>query len=490
MLQRLAKFSTVALAILLTLGGSVAWGVFAGWCLLVGQQAAQSDQVYEYLFVTPEGRPLIQRYSGSNFAARQYRDLDGNPVEHSDRTSMLQGAALVAPIKSGLAAALDIGSPRLVAFNDGGDPAVYWYVVDNGDDALFFEGFDSRSKLRVGYIGLGGYTAEPPPRSERFPIDRRLLGVAGIHAAFSSGYLTREQPEHALGYAGPNRISGWMVYVISGNRLLEVNLRERTVRQVLTAEGMTAVAVVERALPEAAARDEGSIPLLGQNLAVRTDEAILIVSPKDGGSRSFPIPSDVRDAQLTVYELDTDRLLALAPRIAGVGIWDYRLCWLGAEGETRRRDVRMQMGSTQELSAATIISLCIPSPLAATTVGGLVMPASLVESGAEPNFRTALFRSLREWWPLLALLYLLSGALAVLVYRRQRQYAFSAPLLWALFVFAGGPLAYVAYLAHRTWPARKPCPNCDQPAPQDRDRCAECAAPFPSPRRKGIEVFA
>ena len=83
-----------------------------------------------------------------------------------------------------------------------------------------------------------------------------------------------------------------------------------------------------------------------------------------------------------------------------------------------------------------------------------------------------------------------AGALAVLTYRRQRQLSLPRPLFWAAFVFLAGPLGYIGYLTHRAWPVRKSCPNCEQPTPQDRDRCTECSAPFPLPKRKGIEVFA
>jgi hypothetical protein len=85
---------------------------------------------------------------------------------------------------------------------------------------------------------------------------------------------------------------------------------------------------------------------------------------------------------------------------------------------------------------------------------------------------------------------LLSVILAVLCWRRNRQYFQPASGLWFVFVLLMGLPGLVGYLFHRRWPVQEACPACGRLVPRDRDACAACGKEFPAPQPKGIEVFA
>jgi len=56
---------------------------------------------------------------------------------------------------------------------------------------------------------------------------------------------------------------------------------------------------------------------------------------------------------------------------------------------------------------------------------------------------------------------------------------------WFLFPF----FAPFVYFGALDWPRLVKCPNCGQRRPLDRDLCPHCAAAFPRPPAKGIELI-
>jgi len=101
-----------------------------------------------------------------------------------------------------------------------------------------------------------------------------------------------------------------------------------------------------------------------------------------------------------------------------------------------------------------------------------------------------LARSWWQFWPATVVIFLLGVILAGLCYRRQQKYGLPWTGAWTVFVLLFGLPGYVGYLAHRSWPARLPCPHCGRPAPRDRPACMGCGRDFPEPALKGTEVFA
>ena len=135
------------------------------------------------------------------------------------------------------------------------------------------------------------------------------------------------------------------------------------------------------------------------------------------------------------------------------------------------------------------IGLTLPEPVALTIAMTAIVPTNYLQSGADAEYASALNRSFANLWPALLVNCLLGLGCAGVCYRRQRTYAASWTWIWMAFVFLGGIPGLLAYLAHRSWPARLVCDSCKVTTPRDREACAACGAPFPEPRMQGIELI-
>ena len=103
---------------------------------------------------------------------------------------------------------------------------------------------------------------------------------------------------------------------------------------------------------------------------------------------------------------------------------------------------------------------------------------------------TTLLRETSKLWTSVAIATAISIILAAMSYRRQRRFGLPWTPLWTVLVLLFGVPAYIGYLAHRTWPARLPCPNCGQPAPRDRPACFLCRLDFPCAGAEGNRDIA
>ncbi|HEX3726036.1 MAG TPA: hypothetical protein VHV08_07320, partial [Pirellulales bacterium] len=83
-----------------------------------------------------------------------------------------------------------------------------------------------------------------------------------------------------------------------------------------------------------------------------------------------------------------------------------------------------------------------------------------------------------------------SALLAVVCYRRHVRYQRHGAMVWAVFVFLGGPAALVGYWLHARWPATERCRQCGATVSRDRERCPLCSSDFSLPARQGTEIFA
>ena len=65
------------------------------------------------------------------------------------------------------------GNARIARFADCRTPANLWYFLHDGarDGRGYFVGYDSKSKLCVGFIGRDGFRPDQPPVEQWFPMD-------------------------------------------------------------------------------------------------------------------------------------------------------------------------------------------------------------------------------------------------------------------------------------------------------------------------------
>ena len=170
---------------------------------------------------------------------------------------------------------------------------------------------------------------------------------------------------------------------------------------------------------------------------------------------------------------------------------DVDVYWIDeAGGADRHENVLLAgMKAVDDESAAWLVALVVPAPLLEAFYY-TTEAAGQVESGDAASMAEALAQSFNRCWPAILTVCALSAILAGVCYRHHRRYADRGGAAWALFVFLMGVPGAIGYWLHRQWPATERCGHCGAIAPRDRDGCLTCAAEFPAPALKGIEVFA
>jgi hypothetical protein len=470
------------------IGFGVVFGAVVGWSLLIGEQLFGAKRGNEYVVVREDGTPLISS-SPSVYGSNILRTLEGVEVADEGPIRQLPGADLASPhAGSRMRYPLDWRS-RICPFVDERRPAGYWYFIHDGqrDGSGYFVGFDSRNKLRIGYIGAQGFRPDEPPPEERFPVSGRSL-AAGATFGDTRHYGARE----------PYYVSGEKsAYMISADRLLEIDFRTRSVSALLEAEGLVSV--------DSLSRPEPPLQLAGDLeqhrrwrtfTAIRTAEQVVLWEQKTRAQHSYQLPSVARDKRLRFYEIREG--LALLDVVSDDERGErHDLLWLDPSGQTLRQE-QVCFETRSIFNDPRAEAWCAAGAVPAPVVAMVAVPFQAMQHSAAGTDPTATFsafladyrRAVAETWlPLVLVLAVAAGA-AGLCYRRQRRYALPGTAVWVIFVLLGGIPALLGYLWHRRWPVLEPCPACGQVVPRDREQCARCGVEFPVPKRHGIEVFA
>jgi hypothetical protein len=274
--------------------------------------------------------------------------------------------------------------------------------------------------------------------------------------------------------------------MISGDRLLEIDLRSRTVATVLKSPDLISLDTLN--LGPAAMTDPRLV-----RLVVRTSQRVLLLDGAGKQVGAYVIPPELRDGKICFYDLHGPTALLNATHTLRDHTRRERLLWIDASGRVVRQTEFTLAGSNRpynDRAEMWQIAAAMPIPVGLAGVATCFEPLGHLEAGAEPNYRSALRRSLAAYWPGLLATGLLSAVLAGLCYRRQRRFAQPWTAVWIAMVFLVGPAGLIGYLFHRRWPALERCPACGRLVPRDREACSSCLAEFPPPTQKGTEVFA
>lgn len=450
-----------------------------------------------------DGTPVVSANKGRYGENSTYRTLEGKPLSISRQEAWLYGAGL-AGLKSGPSYGMpwyngNRWNEGIVGYNDGGQPMTYWYLLHNAEPPRsgYFIGFDSISKQQVGYIGSNGFQTHRPTSQEAFPMRRNHGGREGVVGSYYG--MSNEEPHFPPYSAGPGRLPSWIVYVLTDDGIVEVDLLRRFTRIVLKEAGLISAGHVYRGLPFPITRDSPAyVGQLKEFLAVRTKDHILVLDSSGKLVSSFTIPTEFGDVMFSFHFLsDKSAILQVSAetlrRVMLDKTAENHLLWIDTAGKIVRDKTYSLKGydffGLQHFSPWRV-SYTAPAPLAAAVVSMVLQPWLYVSWGEEPTIPLALGRSLSEFWPALVIVCLFGGVMAWLCYRRQQRYGLPWTKTWVTFVFLTGLPGLVAYYAHRRWPPLEKCPTCNQPAPRDRYACFDCGQEFPAPSPKGIEVFA
>jgi hypothetical protein len=473
---------------LLAVGFGAVFSLFVLWIQLIADQMGRSDDTYRYVVVRVDGVPLVQEYSHH---AYRYLYLDGQKAPGElGNVSMARGGRLAGPeIFDNLQRSW---AGRILILSDQRRPPIYWYLVHDGEQAGrgYLVGFDSEAKFRVGYIGTLGFRSSEPPREEQFPVPRASMQFLASSRPLDPRYLPIVS---VVGNGDETSIFWpWSYYLVSGDRLEAIDLRDRSVRTLLEEPGLLSSTVCTQAVAKLPDKHTKPVEMPQSFLVARAADRVLLLSASGTVRSTSVIPIELRGSTFTYYELADGSGLAVKDRYHLREVV-AELYWFDRQGTISRREEVARGGKIAAITrpglGGWLRAVAFPSPVAAIFAVPGPDATDYLLSGDAGSVGQAVARALAETWPPLLVAGILAAGLAWLTVRRQREYAQGRTVAWAIFVFLFGLPGLVGYLVHRRWPVRAACPACHRLVPRDRSSCAACSAEFPTPQPKGIEVL-
>ncbi|MES1212964.1 MAG: hypothetical protein ABUL64_00115, partial [Singulisphaera sp.] len=236
---RNSRAAALVLATILAGGALIVWAFTAGFAGALALESWYRHNMQESLQITYEGRPVI--------SARTLAKRNADPVYLSLDRKIIPPAELVGPqqrrrVQPG-SDSLYFIRPALLcheretaawselrdvihAYVDGNNPARFWYLVRHGGSAgyAYFEGYDFRSRERIGYLVTGGFRLETPPVDEQFDIGASPLSAVAT---------TRHGGQRGrVPHWGGNQEDARLLAALSGDQLYLIDLLVRSVSQV------------------------------------------------------------------------------------------------------------------------------------------------------------------------------------------------------------------------------------------------------------------
>ena len=258
--------------------------------------------------VRADGTPLIQRY-----VVRTVSKRCDVPCPGWQRSAGPQGECrpacrrFPASASPGLVTFPLDGSARVGRFSDGQTPPNLWYFVHDGarDGRGYFVGYDSQSKLCVGFIGRDGFRPDQPPVEQWFPMDGAKL-ASDTAFSRSSGATGMAIPTSD----GSRSFPRGKCDMISGAQLLEVDLRNGSVTTLMESPDLIAVGMLDDGFDSEGRR--GGVAARHTATGIwrsgRADRVLVFDAPGKQHA-AFLLPEELRDRSIDLYELDAGRAL-------------------------------------------------------------------------------------------------------------------------------------------------------------------------------------
>jgi hypothetical protein len=478
----------LALFLLVSVGAAVLWGGLAAFLTENILGNGLEGRVAEGVSILSDGEPVITssiyRGRGVEFEELPDQALDRRPFVRRNREPVhgvpFHRLWLESPqlhtTRGYVVRVLQVGENRL-AVTDEFDTARWYAVYDGGKEGRgYLVGYDVQSKLPLGYFGRRGFSKAEPDSADQF-----LLGEPNRRTTTIVRSLGKEGPTSAF------------VWLLDGDRLVEVDTLGRTIREIAVLPGALMLAVGRRPMLDAI--DSNDEPDNGETpteriVVVWQDDRFSVVVPRTGDVDSFRLPDEIRDVvSFSIH--------VVGPKTAVIQFnrnpFDYdnvRLLWITANGDvTREETVRLTGYRRQNVRLEAMKATAIvPVPLLIGTLAVLAAPDSPTHQGK--SSAGAVADLLSAAWPPFLVLFLVSAALAWWVWTVHRRDGRPYAGVWAALVFSLGPAAWLAYVTERPRTPAATCPACGKRSPRNLAECASCGEDAFRPRMLGTEVFA
>ncbi len=475
-------------ALALAVGIAIVWGCVVGWSSLVLQR--RSSGSFERVTVTADGTPLITRVYSGTLQRTDHFTLDRKPYATHEPPEI--SGAQVAD-RPAVTATRPREEPVVLDYSDARSRPTAWYFVVFGNPAGqgYFVGYDVLTRDRVGYIGREGFQVDVPKGGQLVAVRRTRTYPASSFIAPADNH---NRGEAALWYSNaatvPGSIPVWICHVVSGDRLLRIDLRKRKVETVLETPGLFSVSVAQRPRRGSAAQGNRQ-PESEDCLVVRSPDTVTVLDWQDRVEKTYRLPAELKNTGFTFYPAANGKAVATFFDRSGQSSYSDNVVEFAATGTVSHSaahvtETRLVRDSPAD---AARMSLAMPEPivpLVVTLVGAL----DFKQDDTSAGYTSAFAELVGFFWPL----YLISGILGLVSVALYRRHAVRSgnplSISWMVLVFLCGIPGFLGYLWHRRWPVRLACPVCRSDAPRDRDNCARCGTLFPAPAPNGLEIFA
>lgn len=478
------------LGLLLCCGGTIVWALLVSWVGAGLSWWLNRDHMFESRTVQlrANGEPIVtvsRSRLGGRDASSEYQTVDGKPIViEPDELAITAKTWQLSPFPTSYSNALGefcqsnlwIDAPEplpwsvsLLQFIDGdwnAENSRKWYFrwPRHAGGSGFFEGFDNKTKRRIGYLGMSGFSETEPPAADHFPAwDANKSKTAALVTA----YNTAQFPPYPIGITlseqGQSLEHGLWLITPQRDRLFVINLTRRTVStHPLTGK------LLGTTFQQVVSGDTRQF-----ELALQWEDRLEAVSPTLKTLREIPFPVELRGKISTLSELKTGEFEAkhwsTSPK-PGVLQTDQHFVRFNSRGEvTLRKTVSVPNATRADYRPAELF--VVPLSMVPLSVVSWLAPSRstfVVDENQQP------IRQLDEPWTWslqlrgmrivirkLGWLFwasLLSGLpFAGLCVWKQRTLPVSLfdRVAWPLLLCVFGVVGWVVFLTHRRWPTRR-----------------------------------
>lgn len=437
--------TNLALAVTLAFGAGFLWLIVATYGFETLTQSITRPVVVEQLAVSDDGTPYVMYYEWSNYNSRRYRTPEGQPVTPPAGHQWVQRDILKGSPRKSLIDYPAQWTTRIYSFIDQEIPANFWFAVVDSNERAHLVGYDTLSKSRIGFLSKEGFTLHEPTSENRFPLPSLTSSIASPQGPrWGAAYPWSSE---LVQTRTPGKLPPAAVYLSTGREVYEIDLSQRSVARILDREegDIRSVNVVV----QPGGPDKPSKNLL----LARTDDTVLRFDVEKRSFAPLPLPDSLVGQWLDWYTTVGGDYIATVNSKTGIEFYH-----LAADGKVVRQErIAIATGAPLETPLWSLaIASVLPAPVGMAIISGAISISQVGTDGIE-TLSQSLQKSAGQFWPGFTLVIILSVFLAWLADRRLARLHADARTrrAWIALILFGGAPAYVGFLLHRTWPARK-----------------------------------
>jgi len=449
------------MAVILGTGLLLIWIV--GFMLLLGIGGMYFESpTWPQLEFTTQGEPVLKSYIDRELGQADYHNLNGERVAAPINT--LRGSNHLAADSRQQTAERQLDWEWRIHGYSLESRHSFWYLIHDGRPKgnAYFAGYDAASKRPIGYIGKKGFRSAKPSGDELFPMQLERFNHMGLVP-----YSGAHEPRSYWDRTDDN------VFLISGTDLLCVNLESQSVSTVPLPSPPLVLGISQ------ILRSTDS-DALSTYVVARLPKELVVVPFSGKDQFTIPLPGEVQDQYLDLYwpsKHMTDQVILVSGQDSIHA--PKKMFWIDKQGAIKRREEWIpEPAPPESWTTPFLLAIGLPMPAPYTCFSILAPGGTIEPDWHKLTYQEKVARRVVVFGPALLLLTLVSLALAIVAFRRERAQGRGFAMSWFFLVLLFGWPAFVGYwltVQHPAW-------MCGESAPSSE--------PSALPALSGIEIFA